>query len=156
MLDGFVLLTPLLVLLIAVYFVFVGCTNDWDDFGSNNPTPAILTLEYEPGFDTDVKSIFFWFDCKEVGQVEVHTGAVTYKDIDATGGKVGQVSSIFLGSEAEVTCHCWVMTSPSPDDDTVPQIVHKLEPVTQHKASGEDVLPFQLSRQGDEFLLWSY
>jgi hypothetical protein len=145
MIDGFMVLTPVLVLLLTLYFIFTGC--------SDNDNPLTLRLDYDPGFKKDVKQIKVSFLCHEEGTWGEFTDATIYKNdsISDEGGHIEQPCSIFLASKGRVYCFCKVTTSPMPSDETVEGTEHNPLEATQFKDKDENVLPFHLSRSGNGF-----
>jgi hypothetical protein len=142
MIDGFVLLAPLILLPIILLFVFIGCTLD------TTGAQVAVRLVYGPGFETDIESIEVKFEFNPVEPLShlVAIETLTHDEILPEGNSVVKETLVSLGDEGEIECTCVITKMQTPEP------IFCFESI--HKARDEDVERFfQLSREGDDFSL---
>jgi hypothetical protein len=144
MIDGFVLLAPLILLPIILLFVFVGCPLD-----SEGTQYMPVHLVYGPGFETN-ESIEVTFQFRLPSGDEPldrrKTETINKQDIDPNGGGITAWGVMYTLDDGKVECKCTIETS---QGNFVPVPLE-----TCPKEKGEDFeRRFNLSRDGDSFIL---
>jgi hypothetical protein len=165
MVDWFVILTPLFALPIIALFVFVGCVLDRSGIVATQ-VGLPLAMFYPDGLKTSVAQIAVWFEVvvppqvpsgAEIGNLKksFSTSPTTIHNasIAEIGGTISQwVDNLNLHEYALITCHCVVITSSTPADESVPGTVHTLQVGPRYKEE-DDTTEFVLQHENGQFQL---
>jgi hypothetical protein len=147
MIDGFVVLSPLVVLPVVVLFVFVGCALDRSGIpgdgpgGAGAPTKPRVRFRYGPGFETGIASLdvrFLYTPKTEFTPHEI-APADPLTVFNPNGGVVDRTGQAGLDQAAPgwLSCAC---------DVTAGNVVTTINFGTQTNDGNQELGTFVLSR----------